>query len=363
MKSVVLSICLAIYNQIDIVRANIEEIVKYKGDDIEIIVSDDCSTEPIKEMLLEFNDSRIKYCKTEINKSHDNNIINAFRNCSGEYAFLFRSKDVIVSTEIKNVIDIIKKHKNASYFLFSALEDDRTKGKVLEDKVYKGLEQTQQAHSELLVHPSGQIYKLSCLQLDLYEEYIDKYFPKYNGCVVHQLIRMDLATKGDFVTSSCFAWLYANTLNSKSKSVIVTDKKENINSPYYSYQRYECELNFAANEIDDKIKKRYLEQIIHDYCWRVSVIFWQINNNEKFHQHYNSEKVKFSPFKELKVFKRKSLEIIGEIDYEDKQHLEQHLMNEINKLRFDLLPKLMIGKYFFASKTLTKIWNVLHGRK
>lgn len=58
-----LSICLTAYNQLDLVHTNVAQIVKSKSDDIEIVVSDDCSEAPIEEMLSEFDDARIRYCR------------------------------------------------------------------------------------------------------------------------------------------------------------------------------------------------------------------------------------------------------------------------------------------------------------
>lgn len=54
-----LSICFAVYNQIDLVYQKISKIVKYKNNGIEIVVSNDCSDEPIEEMSSEFHDIHI----------------------------------------------------------------------------------------------------------------------------------------------------------------------------------------------------------------------------------------------------------------------------------------------------------------
>lgn len=305
-----LSICIAVYNQIELVRENISEIVKYKGDDIEIVVSDDCSTEPIEEMLLDFGDSRIKYFCTAVNKSHDGNILNGLRNCRGDYVFLFRSKDIIIPEKIEEVKETIKTYPKASYFLFSALDENYRKRLTLEDKIFTKNEEAQNAHDKLLVHPSGQIYKRSFLRLSLYEQYIDKYFPKFNGCDVHQLIRMDLALQGDFVTSSCYAWRYAYTFQAKETSVISTEKKLNIYAPYYQYQRYECEMNFANNEFQERNKAVFLRQIIKSHGWRIIPLFMLINRSEEYNRHYNSTPISFSPYKELIIFMRRTLKML-----------------------------------------------------
>lgn len=359
-----LSICIAVYNQIELVRENISEIVKYKGDDIEIVVSDDCSTEPIEQMLLDFGDSRIKYFRTAVNKSHDGNILNGLRNCCGDYVFLFRSKDIIIPEKIDEVKEIIKCHPKASYFLFSALDENYKKRMVLEDKAYKQNEEAQNAHDKLLVHPSGQVYKRSFLRLNLYEKYIDTYFPKFNGCDVHQLIRMDLALQGDFVTSSCCAWRYAYTFQAKEASVISTEKKLNIYAPYYQYQRYECEMNFANNEFQGKNKVIFLKQIIKSHGWRIVPLFMLINRSEEYNRHYNSAPISFSPYKELIIFMRRTLKMLKTMKKKSNICLggvQPYFLCQVCKIGVYDIPVTSIKIKVFSNKLLSKIWFKIRG--
>lgn len=358
-----LSICLAVYNQIDIVRKNIEEIIKSDSKEIEIVISDDCSTEPLYKMVQDFNDSRIKYYKTDKNRSHDENIINGLLNCTGDYVFLFRSKDKIIHKEIDNILDTIKKNPEASYFLFSALDEDGKPRLVLEDKVYHKNEEAQLAHGWMMVHPSGQIYKRSMLNIRLYKEYIKNHFPKYNGCVVHQLIRMDLSLKGNFVTSSCFAWEYMHTYESDEKSVINTLKKINIYAPFYQYQRYKCEWDFVVNEMLEKYKKVYIKQIIRDYIWRIIPMFYLLNLDKNCNMHYNSEPMNFKPYKELWLFKRRTLRMIKSMNYQDKGGVKRYLAFRIAITGFYLIPKVICKKFVYNHSVLKKFWFRIHKNK
>ncbi|NBH33629.1 glycosyltransferase family 2 protein [Clostridiaceae bacterium] len=357
-----LSICLAVFNQIDLVKKNIQEILKSDSKEIEIVVSDDCSSDPIYEMLQSFNDKRIRYCKTSENKSHDENILNGLENCRGDYIFLFRSKDKIISEKVNDIIAVIKKYPNASYFLFSALDEERKERLILKDKIYHRYKEAQLAHGWLMVHPSGQIYKRSLLKIDLYRNYIETYFPTYNGCDVHQLIRMDLALNGDFVTSSCFAWEYMHTYRSTDKSVITTVKKLNIYAPYYQYQRYQCEWDFVINNVPKIYKKIYLKQIIKSYGWRIIPMFYLLNFDKDCNHHYNSESIEFNPYKELNIFKNKTLRMINDLDCYNNE-IKSYLFMLIYKTAFYYIPKTVCKRFIYGHNTLKKMWFMIHKNK
>lgn len=47
-----ISFCIPVYNQTELVRQCIRSIIEYKGLDIEIVISDDCSTENIEELVV-----------------------------------------------------------------------------------------------------------------------------------------------------------------------------------------------------------------------------------------------------------------------------------------------------------------------
>lgn len=339
-----LSICLAVYNQIDLIHQNISEIIKYRNNDIEIVVSDDCSEEPIEEMLKQFQDARIRYCRTVENRSHDGNILNGLQHCNGDYIFLLRSKDTIISEKVETVIHTIENNPTAVYFLFSALDENGKERLKLENRIYRQYEQAQCAHGKLLVHPSGQIYKRKCLRLDLYERYIQKFFPGGNGCDVHQLIRMDLTTQGDFVTSACYAWRYAYTLHSKEASVIQTKKRMNIYAPFYQYRRYRCEMSFVDNEVSGANKNIFIKQLIRDYGWRIIPFFQRINEDKTYNRHYNSTPIEFSPYRELGKFGKVSLELINNMDIVDRRRMKRYLYLKICKIGIYNIPKERIRK-------------------
>ncbi|MCM1537636.1 MAG: glycosyltransferase [bacterium] len=335
-----LSICIFAYNQIRILQENISEIVKYQGNDIEIVVSDNCSTDPIKEMLLDFHDPRIKYYRTSENNGIDGNILNALRLCKGEYIFLFRTKDSIIAEKIDDVIRIIKAHPLAAYFLFSAKDEQNRVRMKLQNKVYLRGKDAQRAHNILLIHPSGQVYKRSCLRVDLYEKYINKHFAKPISNVAHQLVRMDLTVQGDFVTSSCTAWRWANTFQAKEKPVYTTGNSISFYAPCYQYLCYKCEIDFVDRELSGKESEGLLKCLIERYIRIITVLYMKRNRNEAMHTYYHTKPIPFNPYRELLSFSKQTLGIIRAMNYEGKSELRQCLARQICRVGFKEIPQM-----------------------
>ena len=350
-----LSILLTNYNQMELLRRNIREVCKCRSDDIEIVVSDNCSEEPIERMLSEFDDNRIRYCKTAKHGGQDANILNGIRNCRGEYIFLFRTKDILIPEAIEKTIQIMHSHPSAVYFMFSSLDENGEKRLLWKDKIYMKGEEAQQAHERLLIHPSGQIYKRSMLRPDTYENYIND-----SSCSVHQLIRMDLALQGDFVTSSLYNWKYAYTLRSTTVSANQMGSTLSIYAPFYEYQRYGFAMSFIDNELPEENRGIFIRQLIKHYSWSIVPGFLQINCDKAYNSHYNSRPIPFFPYKELKHFKQVSEEMLEDLQYTGES-LRGYLQQRIYICAFWSIPKayvkMSIKKLVYNNKLLANIWQ------
>ena len=185
-------------------KENLDEIVKYEKDDIEVVISDDCSEQDIKGLVDSYGDSRIVYYRTKNNLGHDLNILYGLQKCKADYVFLFRTRDNILYDNISKIMTVIEKYPNAGYFYFSARDEKQKVRLNFDNHYYKKGDESLQAHFCLPVHPSGNLYNKKYLRFEVYEKYIRLYFNDIYGFTVHQLIRSDLSTKADFVTSSIF---------------------------------------------------------------------------------------------------------------------------------------------------------------
>lgn len=357
-----LSICIPVYNQVDLVKKNLLSICKYPGKDIEIVVSDDCSTEDIKTMIEQLKDNRIKYYKTKKNLGHDLNILNGLKHCTSKYAFLLRSRDTILGKKIVKILELIERYPDAAYFAFSAENEDQEIVLKFENRVWKKGKEAAQAHSKLFVHPSGNLYNLQYLNIEILESYMRKYFDNIFGFVVHDLIRMQLAERGDFITSKEVVWIYSDTQEAKDIAVNSSPKKISVYAPEYDYPRYKCEFAFVRNEIDEEIKVYLLKLIVKLFYRRIGYTFKLDNDNKKGQKHYNYKRIDYSPQKERKKFIEYSIKLWKEYptnyqtDLKKVIKLETIKMTTIYPIKYQVIN--LLGNKSWFKRLVYKIQNI-----
>ena len=303
-----LSICLAVYNQSELVRRNLANLIKIPFDDVQIVISDDCSTENIKALVESFSDSRIKYCKTNCNIGHDANIINAFLNCDSSYAFLLRARDTICIDRIESIKRVICTNPHAAYFRFGAKGLNDEIRMSFNDCIYQCGIPSIKADSFIPLHPSGDLYNLNLISrtdLEWISSFVTARFPEKNGFLSHILLRHLLASNGALVTSSDYVWFYAKTV--ASTDVAVNSGKGKIKgfspySPRFQYKRYKSEIEYIVSKIPINMQKRFIKYIVKRYAEYITVIFGVINNSEGMRAHYACEKEDFSSAEEKKKF-------------------------------------------------------------
>lgn len=247
-NGILLSFCIPAYNQSDLLKACIAKILEYKGSDIEVIVSDDVSTENIKSIVEDFSDSRVKYIRNKVNLGHDLNIINSFRHASGDFAFLLRTRDYVIPEAIPRMLEVIVNNPNASYFTGTALFPNGKTRLAFKDKCYLQGDDAVAVNQKLFIHPSGQAYSLGLLDLDLLETHIKKYTDFKASFLVHNLMRTYLAEKGDFITIEKPIWVYSLTIEAKDTAVNSAKSGLSPNDPSFGLQRYSSQLRWMAEQ-------------------------------------------------------------------------------------------------------------------
>lgn len=296
-----LSICITVYNQSKLLKWNLENILKYQNDDIEVLISDNCSTEDIKGIVYSYNDSRVKYTKTQMNYGQDGNIFHALEEASSDYVYLFRTRDTILVEEINYVLEKIKLFPEVAYMRFSGRGENGEKKLPLKDKVYVSGKQLVCGHERMGIHPSGEIYNKKYLDKDLlnsFRQFIVDRFPKNNAYLAHILLRIYLSNKSYFVSDSRETWLYCDTL--RAEDVAVNAEKDGISpySPRFQYPRMKCELEFVDGFINNRTQSLFIRSIIRKYYRSVVYYFSEINDSKLYQSHYKCGREEYSSQKE-----------------------------------------------------------------
>ena len=90
------SIGIPTYNRADgFLKQALQSAVNQTYGNIEIIVSDNCSTDHTEDLVNEFSDSRIKYIKHNNNIGANNNFNFCVNSAKGDYFLLLHDDDLI----------------------------------------------------------------------------------------------------------------------------------------------------------------------------------------------------------------------------------------------------------------------------
>lgn len=104
----VLSFCIATYNRQEMLKELIESILACPSDKIEVVVSDNCSTDATMEMLMNIGDKRLSiYCNDE-NIGGAQNAYRAIRRANGMYAMYLNDREIVYTAEIPNIINFLE---------------------------------------------------------------------------------------------------------------------------------------------------------------------------------------------------------------------------------------------------------------
>lgn len=114
-----ISICLATHNGGKYINEQLDSILPQLGDNDEIIVSDDGSTDDTIDRIKSYNDPRIKiyhYKQPPFKKAHKNfiyaarNFENALKHSKGDYIFLCDQDDIWNKDKIRIMLPYLKKY-------------------------------------------------------------------------------------------------------------------------------------------------------------------------------------------------------------------------------------------------------------
>lgn len=120
-----ISVCIATYNGAQYIKAQLDSILCQLGEDDEVIISDDSSTDNTVEIITKINDKRLKLFIDQKFKSPILNFENAISKAQGRYIFLSDQDDEWDSHKVETVLPYLQKTMLvASYFCFINKESE-----------------------------------------------------------------------------------------------------------------------------------------------------------------------------------------------------------------------------------------------
>lgn len=114
-----LSVCMAVYNGEEFIKEQLESILLQLGENDEVIISDDGSTDSTLSIVESYNDSRIRTFHSG-KKSIVKNFENSLKRATGDVVFLSDQDDIWYPNKVATILSYLQKYdlvfSNASVF-------------------------------------------------------------------------------------------------------------------------------------------------------------------------------------------------------------------------------------------------------
>ena len=153
-KKPIISFCIPAYNRGRRLFELVNNILCYQGNEIEVIVLDNLSTDDTSSLLGNISDPRFFYKKNETNIGGIKNPYKAMTLANGEFCFLCLDKDFIRYEYIDELIKRISGDKNLVFGYCTLNEQDSSSDITYE----KGFESIYNM-VYLSAHPTGMFYR------------------------------------------------------------------------------------------------------------------------------------------------------------------------------------------------------------
>lgn len=119
MPKIVLSICIPTYNRGKALVKNLNHLISFKSDEIEFVVSDNCSQDDTEGRIKKIKDPRIKYFRNKTNLGFDKNLLKCCERSNGTYYLFLSDEDILDLETLPWIIEFIKKSNNFTQILGS----------------------------------------------------------------------------------------------------------------------------------------------------------------------------------------------------------------------------------------------------
>lgn len=140
-SNLLVSVCIPTYNNARYLKRSLESIINQTYGNLEIIVSDNASTDNTEEILKSFTDSRVKYRRNSTNIGCYNNYNECLKVVEGEFVAFYHSDDIYEPDIVKKQVEFLQNHIDvAAVFALDRLinENDKVIGKTNIPKELKG---------------------------------------------------------------------------------------------------------------------------------------------------------------------------------------------------------------------------------
>ena len=105
-----ISVCMATYNGEKYIKEQLDSILSQLGENDEVIISDDSSSDRTIENINAFNDKRIKIYINTNDNGYTSNFENALEKSTGDIIFLSDQDDIWIKSKVPEMLKVLQKY-------------------------------------------------------------------------------------------------------------------------------------------------------------------------------------------------------------------------------------------------------------
>lgn len=294
---VMLSFCIPTYNRSSKCLKLVKEILSVYNENIEVIVSDNCSTDDTVILLEQINDKRLIVYKNEKNNGSLFNIYNSFNKAKGKYLYFTTDKDFINIKNLDSFLLFLTQNKDLSCGYCKYHMKINTK-----NEIYSQGFQALSKIGYIGHHPSGYFFNREKLKCTNYQTKLsDK---NIVGEFFLDFILAELSLEGNVgIFNENFTIPQENSEAANDKSLSI--KGMNINAYYIPTERLKVTINQSIhiNRLklsSEEKREMFLKVLIHGLS-NATYGYKNILNNKNICEHYQLESQNISFFKLLSI--------------------------------------------------------------
>lgn len=281
-----LSFCIPTYNRLSPLKKLVQEILACDNPDIEVIVSDNCSTDDTLNWLATIDDKRLFVYSSKTNQGSLFNGLNVLSKAQGQYVYFTTDKDFINRENINTFITFLAKNNDISCGYCKYFPPHHTENEIF----FKGFEAISKV-GYMGRHPSGYFFKKDILEsIDYTAKLAEKDFV---GEFVFDFIFAELALKGNAaIFNKELTIPQPNSEAAKDKSLSI--KGVNTNAYYTPSSRLKMTINHTKHinqleQLSADEKKRLILDVFIRGLMNATLGYRSILKNTGICEHYHLE--------------------------------------------------------------------------
>lgn len=198
MSNPLLTFCISTYNNSYFIFDNVRDILANTQDNIQVVVSDDNSSDSTVLLLSTIEDPRFKLVVNVTTQGHSLNLINALHNADGEYCFILNDHDRILNDSLN---PLLKTLSTENYDIILSRPSTVDSAKIVDYTVNNSNTLKLEKILTLLTYyyPTGLIFKKNLVDFNFLFNCDDELLADYSHIYISSLI----CHNDIFITTPC----------------------------------------------------------------------------------------------------------------------------------------------------------------